>query len=233
MGPDGERLPAKKDVVLALLEQSDVFVHLDPRPEDVRVPAWFKKQAHLVLQIGLNMPVPIRDLEVSDDSISCTLSFNRSPFFCFLPWKSIYALVGSDGRAMVWPDDIPPEVAAQAAKAAAAVEEKAAKRAHLRAVSTEPPQATEPAPAPSASTDPAPAAPDGEVAIGVRELGPVATDPAPAPIAAGEGISEDAPRASTTPEASSPRAAKPAEPAPSEPPPKGKKPLPPWLRVVK
>ena len=219
MGSDEQRLPAKKDVVLALLEQSDVFVHLDPRPEEVRVPQWFKKQAHLVLQIGLNMPVPIRDLEVSDDSISCTLSFNRSPFFCFLPWKSIYALVGSDGRAMVWPDDIPPEVAAQAAKAAAAVEEKAAKRAHLRAVSTEPPKSeTDPAP-PPAPSDPAP----------LHRLGSVATDPAPAPIAAGEGISEDAPRASTTPDASSPRAATPSEPPTS----KGKKPLPPWLRVVK
>ncbi|MBI3206117.1 MAG: hypothetical protein HYZ29_31565 [Myxococcales bacterium] len=213
MGIDEQRLPAKKDVVLALLEQSDVFVHLDPRPEEVRVPQWFKKQAHLVLQIGLNLPVPIRDLEVSDDSISCTLSFNRSPFPCFLPWKSIYALVGSDGRAMVWPDDIPPEVAAQAAKAAAAVEEKAAKRAHLRAVSADgAPAPSEPAPAPT----PIPA------------LAEVASDPAPAPIAAGEGISEDAPRASTTPDASSPRA------APSDPPaPKGKKPLPPWLRVVK
>lgn len=222
MGPDEQRLPAKKDVVLALLEQSDVYVHLDPRPEEVRVPQWFKKQAHLVLQIGLNMPVPIRDLEVSDDSISCTLSFNRSPFFCFLPWKSIYALVGADGRAMVWPDDIPPEVAAQAAKAAAAVEEKAAKRAHLRSVSSEPPTsgpATDPAPAPQS---------DGAPAV-VRELSAVATDPAPPPIAAGEGISEDAPRVSTTPDASSPRAATPSEPPAA----KGKKPLPPWLRVVK
>lgn len=205
MGPDEQRLPAKKDVVLALLEQSDVFVHLDPRAEEVRVPAWFKKQAHLVLQIGLNMPVPIRDLEVSDDSISCTLSFNRSPFFCFLPWKSIYALVGSDGRAMVWPDDIPPEVAAQAAKAAAQVEEKAQKRAHLRAVSdgqkpAEPSKPEQPAASPSE---------------------PIAR-PAAVQIAAVED------EAASPPEASSPRAA-----PQSEPPAKGKKPLPPWLRVVK
>jgi stringent starvation protein B len=123
-------LPPKKDVVLALLESTDVFVHLDPRTDSVKVPAWFKHQPQLVLQIGLNMPVPIPDLEVDDDAVSCTLSFNRSPFFCFVPWQSVYALVGADGRAMVWPEDVPPEVAAQAAK----VEKKLAARSHLRAV---------------------------------------------------------------------------------------------------
>ena len=124
------QLPPKKDVVLALLESTDVFVHLDPRGDHVKVPAWFKHQPQLVLQIGLNMPVPIPDLEVDDESVSCTLSFNRSPFFCFVPWNHVYALVGADGRAMVWPEDVPPEVAAQAAK----VEKKLAARAHLRAV---------------------------------------------------------------------------------------------------
>ncbi|MFO0565770.1 MAG: ClpXP protease specificity-enhancing factor SspB [Polyangiaceae bacterium] len=205
--PDELRLPPKKDVVLALLEQSDVFVHLDPRKDEVRVPQWFKKQPHLVLQIGLNMPVPIRDLEVNDDSISCTLSFNRSPFFCFLPWSAIYALVGSDGRAMVWPDDVPPEVAAQAAKQAAATMERSRQRAHLRAVS-EP--SDDEADKPSTEPSEAPA-------------------PPPTPIAASEGISEDAPRPSVTPDASSPRASTPSEPPAG----KGKKPLPPWLRVVK
>ena len=207
MGPDEQRLPAKKDVAIALLEQSDVFVHIDPRPDEVRVPQWFKKQAQLVLQIGLNMPVPIRDLEVNDDSITCTLSFNRSPFFCFLPWKSIYALVGSDGRAMVWPDDIPPEVAAQAAKAAAVVEEKAAKRAHLRAV----PAAGAPEPAAAA-----PALSEAARVVAAPLLAELATDPEPAPGAA-ESSSEGAP-----------------EPVTPEPPAaRGKKPLPPWLRVVK
>jgi stringent starvation protein B len=109
-------LPPKKEVALALLERASVFVHLDPRVEGVAVPPWFKRQFQLVLQIGLNMAVPIPDLDVDDTGIRCTLSFNRSPFLCMLPWKAVYAMVGDDGRAMVWPDDIPPEVAAQAKK---------------------------------------------------------------------------------------------------------------------
>ena len=109
----GSPLPPKKQVALSLLEKATVFVHLDPRHEGVRVPPWFKKQPQLVLQVGLNMTVPIPDLNVDDDCMSCTLSFSRSPFFCYLPWHAIYAIVGEDFRGMVWPDDVPPEVAAQ------------------------------------------------------------------------------------------------------------------------
>lgn len=107
------RLPPKKDVALALLEQATVLVHLDPRGEQVQVPAWFKRQPQLVLQIGLNMPKPIPDLNVDDHGISCTLSFSNSPHFCVLPWESVYALIGASGRGMVWPDDVPKEVAGQ------------------------------------------------------------------------------------------------------------------------
>jgi hypothetical protein len=107
-------LPPKKDVALALLERSSVYVHLDPRPPAAVVPPWFKKQPQLVLQVGMNMPVPIPDLRLDDDGLSCTLSFNRAPFFCVVPWTSVFAMVGDDGRGMVWPDDVPAEVARQA-----------------------------------------------------------------------------------------------------------------------
>jgi hypothetical protein len=106
-------LPPKKEVALALLERSNdrgIFVHLDPRATTVVVPPWFKKQPQLVLQIGLNMPVPIPDLRLDEQGMSCTLSFNRSPFYCVVPWASVFAMVGEDGRGMVWPEDVPAEV---------------------------------------------------------------------------------------------------------------------------
>lgn len=107
-------LPPKKEVALALLERSSVYVHLDPRQTAAVVPAAFKKQPQLVLQVGLKMAVPIPDLRLDDDGISCTLSFNRSPFFCVVPWSSVFAMVGEDGRGMVWPEDVPAEVTRQA-----------------------------------------------------------------------------------------------------------------------
>ncbi len=125
-----QRVPPKKDVALALLQQASMYIHLDPRAEAVQVPAWFKKQPQLVLQVGLNMAVPIPDLNVDERGLSCTLSFNRAPFFCMIPWPAVFALVGENGRAMVWAEDVPAEVAAQAQ--AQKAPEKA--RPHLRSV---------------------------------------------------------------------------------------------------
>jgi hypothetical protein len=106
-------LPPKKDVALALLQGPSLFIHLDPRKPEVVVPPYFKKQPQLVLQVGLNMAIPIPDLKVDDEGVSCTLSFNRRPFWCRLPWTAIYALVGEDMKGMIWPDEVPTEVAAQ------------------------------------------------------------------------------------------------------------------------
>jgi stringent starvation protein B len=129
------RLPPKKDVANALLEQSTLFIHLDPRSDQVKVPPWFKKQPQLVLQVGHNMAVRIPDLDVGDEALSCTLSFNRSPHFCWIPWGAVFALVGENGRGMVWPDDVPKEVAAQAAQ-----QQKKDAAPKLHAVPTEKPR---------------------------------------------------------------------------------------------
>ncbi|MBX3219232.1 MAG: hypothetical protein KF795_01860 [Labilithrix sp.] len=107
-------LPPKKEVALALLERSNVDVYLDPRAKGVVVPPQFRKEPRLILKIGLNMPVPIPDLRLDDESMSCTLSFNRAKFFCVVPWLSVFAMVGDDGRGMVWPDDVPQELAVRA-----------------------------------------------------------------------------------------------------------------------
>lgn len=154
------RLPPKKDVALALLEQASMYIHLDPRIESVQVPVWFKKQPQLVLQVGLNMAVPIPDLRVTDEGLSCTLSFQRSPFLCMIPWRAVFALVGEKGQAMVWAEDVPAEVAAQAQ----AQKQPERPRGHLRPVGegeTAPARA-EPAPAvaekavePAAAKEPA------------------------------------------------------------------------------
>jgi stringent starvation protein B len=108
-------LPPKKEVALALLEGSSLFIHLDPRRPGVVVPRWFTSEPQLVLQVGLNMAVQIPDLVVDDDGIRCTLSFNRSPTWCNIPWTSVFGLRDEDGRQMTWPDDIPPELLRPAA----------------------------------------------------------------------------------------------------------------------
>lgn len=127
------QLPRKKVVALELLDHASVFIHLDPRRPGVIVPQNFAKQPQLVLQIGRNMAIPIHDLEVGDEGISCTLSFNKRPHFCSLPWSAIYALIGEQGGGMVWPEDVPPEVVSQHRAAA-----KKTNKPALRAVGADP-----------------------------------------------------------------------------------------------
>ncbi len=105
-------LPSKKEVLLGLLEKASVLIHLDARRDDVKVPQHLKGNPQLILQLGLNLAVAIPDLDVSDTGVSCTLSFARTPFYCVLPFPAIFAMVAEDGgRAMVWPEDVPAEVA--------------------------------------------------------------------------------------------------------------------------
>jgi hypothetical protein len=203
-------LPTKKEVALMLLESSDVFIHLDPRKEPVVVPQWLRKQPHLILQVGLNMPVPIPDLQVDDDGITCTLSFNRSPFWCKLPWVAVYALVSKDARGMVWPDDVPPEVAM-----------KFAKQDEPGAVAPEP--VGQPAPAVQAAAEP--------------QQPPVAEAPAARPSGKGRKAStKGRKRQGATAEVPPAAKAAPAPAAAPAAPPRASKPkreLPPYLRVVK
>lgn len=106
-------LPDKKLVANGLLLYGSVFVHLDPRRPGVLVPARLRNQAQVVLQIGLDMPVPIPDLRVDEEGIFGTLSFKGIPFSCFVPWDGVFALVGEDAKGMVWSKEMPSEVKEQ------------------------------------------------------------------------------------------------------------------------
>jgi Stringent starvation protein B len=108
--------PNKRDVANQLIRKGSIFIHLDPRVTDVVAPPWLRHQPQLVLQVGYDMPIPIHDLRVDDDGIFGTLSFSRTPFGCNMPWSAVFALVGEDGRGMVWPESMPPEIVAEVEK---------------------------------------------------------------------------------------------------------------------
>ncbi len=240
--PPPQSLPPKKEVALALLERSSVHVYLDPRSKNVIVPAGLAKQPRLVLEIGLNMPVPIPDLRLDDEGMTCTLSFSRTPFFCAVPWTSVFAMVGDDGRGMVWPADVPPELANEGAART------------LQAVPPQPPSApakkgevavaaesAKPAAKPKRARKKAGAAVDA-TAVVKEEAAKVEAPARPAPVAV--PARAPAPRAVPQPAiAASPAPAPKAPAAPSSPHApsaikrpgagKPKRELPPYLRVVK
>lgn len=75
------------------------------------VPAPFSSHAHLVLQYGRNMPIPVADLEVTDAGVSATLSFSRIPHRTYVPWSAVYAVTCTNGCGVLYRDDIPADVA--------------------------------------------------------------------------------------------------------------------------
>jgi stringent starvation protein B len=238
--PMSHPLPPKKDVALALLERSSVHVHLDPRGAGVVVPPWFKRQPQLVLQIGLNMPVPIPDLRLDEEGLACTLSFNRSPFYCVVPWLSVFAMVGDDGRGMVWPDEVPPEIAKQPRGPEAVPSQKAPESPPALAVAPAPAGAgKKPGSRRGADKD------DKSVASEKGAKKPRKKRGAPEPIAETRPQLVAVPPAEPSSPRAPPQAARPvpapaparapmrAPPSPSKKSPSKKRELPPYLRVVK
>jgi hypothetical protein len=226
-----------------------MFIHLDPRRPDVLVPKGFMGQPQLVLQVGLNMAIPIPDLQIDETGISCTLSFNRSPFWCRIPWPAVYALVGEDGRGGVWPDDVPPEIQQQKPSGAGKGVAQKKPRPKLTSVATSkeaPAEAGGDAPpgeAPPQELAPEPAR-DGELVEAERPDGPLGPQGPPARVALAavprdppdEARSTPAGGAKSTPRQPSPpggntaQAARPAQGSSAK---RQKREIPPYLRVIK
>jgi stringent starvation protein B len=108
MNPD-ER-PLKREAFLAFLRDGWVSLHLDARRAGVVVPPMFAGEPHLVLQYGRNMPIPIPDLDVSEEGVSATLSFSRAPHRTVVPWSAVYVVACTDGRGILYYEDVPQEV---------------------------------------------------------------------------------------------------------------------------
>ena len=110
---DPEKLKHKWTALNELLRtHHTVYAHLDARRPDVVVPASLRR-AQLSLVLGLNLPVPLRDLLIDDKGFSVTLSFNRTPSAVFVPWAAVFLLVGDSGIGSQWPKDMPPEAKVQ------------------------------------------------------------------------------------------------------------------------
>lgn len=108
--------PSKQEAFLALLKEGWTSLHLDARRPGVAVPAHLKSEAHLVLQYGHDLPIPIPDLVVDDDGVIATLSFSRTPHRTIVPWSAVYVVAADDGRGVLYHEDIPRDVSVIAAR---------------------------------------------------------------------------------------------------------------------
>ena len=116
----GPEMPAKRATMDKLLRDGPVLVHLDPRKPGVEVPTQHRGEPRLVLRFGYGLSPPIADLAVEDAGLSGTLTFRGTPHRCVVPWTAVFAIVGEDGRGLVWSEDVPPEIAHEYARDARA-----------------------------------------------------------------------------------------------------------------
>jgi stringent starvation protein B len=117
--------PPKQQAFLALLKEGSTSLHLDARRAGVSVPEAFRGDAHLMLQYGYDLAIPIPDLEVDDYGVRATLSFARTPHTTVIPWSAVYAIASVDGRGVLYPEDVPSDVSVVATSESAEVPDAA------------------------------------------------------------------------------------------------------------
>ena len=75
-----------------------------------------RREPHLVLQYGHDLPIPIPDLEIDDYGVRATLSFSRTAHRTVVPWSAVYVVACDDGRGILYSEDVPQDVAVIAAR---------------------------------------------------------------------------------------------------------------------
>jgi hypothetical protein len=81
-------------------------------PEFIKTKEWFERKGVIHLEYGLNMPVPIMDIEAKENGVSATLSFQRVPHHTFIPWKAVVGM-SLDGPLEAKPEPTPEPVPAK------------------------------------------------------------------------------------------------------------------------
>ncbi len=110
-----------------LEEFSIVQLRFKGQMPGLNVPKNLRNEDHCMVEIGLNMPIPIPDLELVERGVFATLSFSRNAFRCFIPWEAVFAMSDKDsGKGVAWPGSMPAETTRK--------ERPVAKASHLRLV---------------------------------------------------------------------------------------------------
>lgn len=101
--------PITHPKALALLDMlakhSSVFVYLGKHVLNV-LPAPHDKSAAVVLELGLNMREPIRDLYVGNGGFRATLRFDRTSFTVTIIWSAVFGMRNPDATDIAtWNED--------------------------------------------------------------------------------------------------------------------------------
>jgi stringent starvation protein B len=106
----GPERPEKLRMFARLIEQGMTMVSLDARREGVRVPHHLAGE--LLLNLNFSLRFGIDDFAFDDDGVRASLTFNKVPFFCEIPWSAVFQMTSTvNADRMMWPDSLPAELA--------------------------------------------------------------------------------------------------------------------------
>lgn len=103
-----------KDILLQLLDQGLVMLHINARHPDVIVPPYLKDDHHL--RINLSYRFRLTDLSIDERAVSVTLSFQKQPFHCVIPFTALWGLSQPHDpeNLILFPEALPIEMLALA-----------------------------------------------------------------------------------------------------------------------
>jgi stringent starvation protein B len=114
----------KRETMETIMEQGIAMIHLDPRREEVQVPARFRTDPVLRLNYAWGFKLPA--LTIDDEGVYAILNFQGQRAAVNVPWSAIFAVTAPEREheGRVWPEDVPKEmVAAVQAQAKARLRE--------------------------------------------------------------------------------------------------------------
>lgn len=99
----------KHAVFSRFAEKGKVMVTLDARRPGVSVPSRFVDEPQLNLDFSLRFG--LADFAYDARGVRASLSFQRQPFFCDVPWSAVYALFShADNERLTWARSLPSEI---------------------------------------------------------------------------------------------------------------------------
>ncbi|HIA02119.1 MAG TPA: stringent starvation protein B [Myxococcales bacterium] len=110
-----KRSAHKRQTLMEMLDLGMTMVHLDARSEGVCVPAQHTKDSHLRLNFSYRFRLEV--LEVGEQEILASLSFDDMAFPCVIPWSAVFAMTSHvSGEFQVWQEELPEEMLTEMAE---------------------------------------------------------------------------------------------------------------------
>src|SRR4051812_37506333 len=107
--PSDPTAPQKYAVFGRFIDRGKVMVTLDARRLGVSVPSQFVDEPQLNLDFSEKFG--LQDFVYDERGVRASLSFNRQPFFCDVPWSAVYAVFShADNERLTWARSLPTEI---------------------------------------------------------------------------------------------------------------------------